>query len=122
MTRARATSFFYSSRYHNKIFFIVFSVVIAASIIDTSFLRIYSISSSNQLFSNSTLAVFLVIGVVYGAGQYVILAFVKNKSNEIRTKRKSQTKYNTQNSDDSAVFVNISFRIFDLRDDTDVTV
>jgi hypothetical protein len=88
MTRANATSFFYSSRYHNKIFFIVFAVVIAALITDTSFLRIYSISSSNQLFSNSTLTIFLVIGAVYAAGQFVILAFVKNNSNEIRTKRK----------------------------------
>lgn len=76
----------HSSRYGNKIFFIAFSIVISALVIDTTLVKIYSFSTSIQSLPNWAVIVFLVVGSIYTVGQYVILLFVKKKSNEVITK------------------------------------
>jgi DNA-binding protein Fis len=76
----------------SKPIFIVFIVLVAALVLDTSFIRIYSYSSNNQLLSNSRFGLFLVIFIVYAIGQVLLLEFVKRKSREIRNKQQLHLK------------------------------
>jgi hypothetical protein len=76
-----------SELYSNKAIFIVASILVAALIIDISLSRIYSYSFTNQSSPHIRIAIFLVLGVVYVTGQYLLLEFTKKKSKEIRDKR-----------------------------------
>ena len=69
---------------NNKIIFLVIAVVIVALIVDTSFIKIYPFIFSQSLSSWRTV-IFLVIGIIYAIGQYLVLNFVK-KSKEIISK------------------------------------
>lgn len=55
--------------------------------IDTSIIKIYVFSSTTtQSLFGFRITVFLVIGIIYVLGQYLILGFIKSKSMKIRTK------------------------------------
>ena len=62
------------------------SIIIAALIVDTSFIRIYPFIVSQPL-SSWRIVLFSIIAIMYVIGQYFILEFVKKKSKEIKTKK-----------------------------------
>ena len=76
----------------SKPIFLVFIVLVAALVLDTSLVRIYSYASNNQCLSNSRFELFLLIFGVYVIGQYLLLEFVKRKSRGIRTKHQLHIK------------------------------
>jgi hypothetical protein len=79
--------FLYLSGIRNdSLIFVVVAVIIAALVVDTSFIRIYSFSSNNPSLYNVRIAVFTVIAIVGTLGQYLVLEFIRKKSNEIRRK------------------------------------
>ena len=69
---------------NNKIIFFTFSVVIVALIVDTSIIKISDLVGSPQ----NGLPAFVIIATAYAIAQYIILKFIKTKSNEIRSKEK----------------------------------
>jgi len=68
------------------------AVLVVAMVLDTSLVRIYSISSNIQTLSNIRIGLFLAIAIAYVTGQYLLLEFVKKKSREIRTKKQLHLK------------------------------
>jgi len=77
---------------NNKLIFLVVAVLVAALVLDTSLIRIYSFSSNSQSLSDIRIGLFLAIAIAYVAGQYLLLEFVKKKTREIRTKEQLHLK------------------------------
>jgi hypothetical protein len=77
---------------NNKLIFLVVAVLVAALVLDTSLIRIYSFSSNRQSLSDIRIGLFLAIAIAYVAGQYLLLEFVKKKTREIRTKEQLHLK------------------------------
>jgi hypothetical protein len=69
----------FSEMHSSKLILLVMAVVIASLVIDTSYLRIYTYGSNNAPVVNDRISIFVVLGIIYVIGQYLILAFVKNK-------------------------------------------
>lgn len=79
--------FLYTASNNNKVMFIVVCIVVAALMIDTSIIKIYVFSSTTtQSLYGLRMVIFLVIGIIYVFGQYLILGFIKSKSMKIRAK------------------------------------
>jgi hypothetical protein len=70
----------------SKAIFAVVAIIVTTFVIDISLSRIFSFSASESSFS-SRIFIFLIIGIIYTTGQYLILQFVKNKSKHIRAKQ-----------------------------------
>ena len=93
MKKNRTNTFSYiSEARNNKLIFIMVAVLVVAMVLDTSLVRIYSISSNIQTLSNIRIGLFLAIAIAYVTGQYLLLEFVKKKSREIRTKKQLHLK------------------------------
>ena len=69
--------------YHHKIIPVVVLVLIAALFVDTLLIRISELSRSPST-SLWKILVFIIIGVTYTTAQFLILGFVRQKSEEIR--------------------------------------
>ena len=67
--------------YSSRKFLVIISIVISALIIDIS---LSNISDMISVSTNWGFAAFIAIAIVYAAGQYLILDFVKQKSKNIR--------------------------------------
>ncbi|MFZ0697686.1 MAG: hypothetical protein WAM88_11170, partial [Nitrososphaeraceae archaeon] len=67
--------------YRSRKFLVIISIVISALIIDIS---LSNISDMISVSTNWGFAAFIAIAIVYAAGQYLILDFVKQKSKNIR--------------------------------------
>src|SRR2546428_11635092 len=77
---------------NNKLIFLVVAVLVGALLLDTSLIRIYSVSSNSQSLTDIRIGLFLAIAIAYVAGQYLLLEFVKKKTREIRTKEQLHLK------------------------------
>src|SRR6476660_5404765 len=71
-----------SARYSNKRIFILMSVLIASLIVDTSLSRISNLGINQLSNATTNLAAFVVIGVLYVIGQYVILGWIGQKNTD----------------------------------------
>ena len=71
-----------SARYSNKRIFILMSVLIVSLIVDTSLSRISNLGINQLSNATTNLAAFVVIGVVYVIGQYVILGWIGQKNTD----------------------------------------
>jgi hypothetical protein len=71
-----------SARYSNKRIFVLMSVLIASLIVDTSLSRISNLGINQMSNATTNLAAFVVIGVVYVIGQYVILGWISQKNTD----------------------------------------
>jgi hypothetical protein len=71
------------SVYKNNIMLIVVSIIISTLIVDTLLVKIYIFTIIESLSGWRT-TVFIIIGVVYTVGQYLVLEFIRRKSKEIR--------------------------------------
>ena len=78
--------------YSSKKFFVIISIVVSSLIIDISLSNISDIISVSTSWGFSA---FIAIAIVYAVGQYLILEFVKQKSNRIRMKSPHINKLNT---------------------------
>ncbi len=75
----------------NKIIFGTVSIIIAALLVDTSLNKISDLFTG-QMPLSWRISVFAVIGAIYLAGQFLVLGFVKHKSQQIGTKEKLHLK------------------------------
>ena len=80
MTRMGILSRFLASRYNNKEILVLMCIVIVSLIVDTSLNRIYSLNIGQSSVPHESLPTFMGIFVVYLITQYLILRFVKQKS------------------------------------------
>src|SRR5215216_6359363 len=78
--------------YSSKKFFVIISIVVSSLIIDISLSNISDIISVSTSWGFSA---FIAIAIVYAVGQYLILEFVKQKSNRIRMKSPHFNKLST---------------------------
>jgi MFS family permease len=72
---------------NNKVFFGTASIIIAAFVVDTSLNKISDLFTG-QMPLGWRFSVFAIIGAIYLAGQFLVLGFVKRKSQEIGAKEK----------------------------------
>jgi hypothetical protein len=75
---------FSSSINAEKLIFVVVIIVFGAVVIDTSFIKVYPFILS-PLISDWRTTIFLFLGVVCMVGQFVILEFIKRKTQAIRS-------------------------------------
>ena len=88
--KARSYSRFSALTYHNKTIFILLSVIISFLIVDTILIKIYPFTSTQAVIV-PRLIVFIVIGIVYTIGQYIILKYVRQQSRRILSVEKSSS-------------------------------
>jgi hypothetical protein len=79
---ARSYSRFSVLTYHNKTIFILLSVIISFLIVDTMLIKIYPFTTIQAVLV-PRLIIFIVIGIVYAIGQYIILKYVRQQSMRI---------------------------------------
>ena len=81
--------FLASGRYTNNRIFVLMSILIVSLIIDTALSRISNLGIDQLFLSDTKLAIFIAITVVYTIGQYVMLGWVLQKRREFRIRKES---------------------------------
>jgi hypothetical protein len=74
----------YAQLYNDKIILAVIIAIITALFVDTSLIRISELLIRSPSTSVWKIFVFIIIGITYAAGQFLILGYVRRKSEEIR--------------------------------------
>jgi hypothetical protein len=92
MTRGNILSRFSASRYNNKEILVLMCVVIVSLIVDTSLNRIYGLNIDQSSVPHENLPTFIALFVAYLITQYLILRFVKQKSEGISSKQRFHVK------------------------------
>jgi hypothetical protein len=92
MTRMGILSRFLASRYNTKEILVLMCIVIVSLIVDTSLNRIYQLNIGQSSVPHESLPTFVAIFIVYLITQYLILRFVKQKSEGISSKQRFHVK------------------------------
>jgi hypothetical protein len=92
MTRMGILSRFLASRYNTKEILVLMCIVIVSLIVDTSLNRTYQLNIGQSSVPHESLPTFVAIFIVYLITQYLILRFVKQKSEGISSKQRFHVK------------------------------